>query len=157
MKIRATTEELSALKLAMDKEKVARVYKRYQALYFFLLGKTCQEISDLIGITAVTVCNIHRAYKQGGLAAIPTKTIPGRPARLTPKQCTALKQVILNKLPSDVGFSADLSWTASLIAKYIKKEYGYTYSIRGITGMLARLGFSYIRPNYVLTETTPPK
>jgi putative transposase len=40
-----------------------------------------------------------------------------------------------------------------LIAKYIKREYGYTYSIRGITGMLARMGFSYVRPTYVLTKT----
>lgn len=153
MKMRASTEELSAIKIAMEKEKVARVYKRYQALYLFLLGKTCKEISELIGITAITVCNIHRAYKKEGLAAIPDKTIPGRPARLTQEQRNALKLVILNKLPSDVGFATDLSWTAPLIAKYIKREYGYTYSIRGITGMLARMGFTYVRPTYVLTKT----
>ncbi|MBP2632421.1 MAG: hypothetical protein H6Q70_3049, partial [Firmicutes bacterium] len=71
MKIRATQEELNAIKIAMDKEKSVRVYKRYLALYLFLSGKICNEISDIIGITAITVCNLHKTYKKEGLAGIP--------------------------------------------------------------------------------------
>ena len=152
MKMRSTPEELSAIKLAMEKEKLARVYKRYQALYLFLSGRTCKEISDLIGITSITVCNIHRAYKKGGLAVIPDKSKPGRPSRLTQDQRNELKQVILKQAPSDVGFLTSLTWTANLIGKYIQREYGCTYSVRGITGMLARMGFSYIHPTYVLAK-----
>jgi len=155
MKIRATPEKLAAIKFAMEKEKAPRVYKRYQALYLFLLGKTCKEVSKIVGLTDITVCNIHRAYKKMGLAAIPDKLIPGRPSRLTQKQLRELKNVILNKRPSDVGLSTSLPWTANLIAEYIKQKYDYTYSIRGITGMLERLGFIYVRPTYVLLQTNP--
>jgi len=157
MKIRATPEELAAIKFAMEKEQTPRVYKRYQALYLFLSGKTCKEVSSLIGLTDITVCNIHRAYKKDGLAVIPDKSIPGRPTRLTQNQLNELKHVILNNMPSDVGLVTDLPWTASLIAEYIKNKYNYTYSIRGITGMLERLGFIYVRPTYILASTNQTK
>ena len=52
-------------------------------------------------------------------------------------------------MPSELGFQAEFNRTAGLIAKYIKRQYGYDYSIRGITGMLDRMGLSYMRPTYV--------
>jgi len=39
--MRASLEELIHIKKAMDSEKNARVFKRYQALYLYLSGKTC--------------------------------------------------------------------------------------------------------------------
>jgi len=65
--------------------------------------------------------------------------------------------VILNNVPFDVGFAAEFNWTAGLIAKYIKREYGYDYSIRGITGMLDRMRLSYTRPTYVLANADKEK
>jgi transposase len=157
MRTRVSAEELTTIKNAMDTEKRARVFKRYQALYLFFSGKTCRDIAKIIGITANTVCNLHKIYQNEGLAGIPDKSIPGRPTRLTLEERNALKEVVINNLPSDVGFATDFNWTADLIAKYIKREYGYDYSIRGITGMLDRIGLSYTRPTYVLANADPEK
>ena len=157
MKTKISVEELSAIKNAMDNEKKARVFKRYQALYLFFSGKSCRNIAKTIGITANTVCNLHKIYQKEGLAGIPDKPIPGRPSRLTIEERNDLKKVILNNLPSDVGFATDFNWTADLIAKYIKRKYGYDYSIRGITGMLDRIGLSYTRPTYILANADPEK
>ncbi|WHH61381.1 winged helix-turn-helix domain-containing protein [Petroclostridium sp. X23] len=46
-----------------------------------------------------------------------------------------------------------------LIGRYIKREYGYNYSIRGITKMLEldRMGLSYTRPPYVLAKADKQK
>jgi len=60
-------------------------------------------------------------------------------------------------VPSEVGFPAEFNWTAGLIAKYIKREYGYNYSIRGITGMMSRMGLSYTRTTYVLAKADKRK
>jgi len=157
MKIRATQEELDAIKSVMDQEKIVRVFKRYQALYLFLSGKTYNAVADIISVTSVTVYNVHKKYKEEGLAGFPDKLIPGRPMRLTLEQREALKQVILTNVPSDVGFPIDFNWTAGLIGNYINREYGYDYSIRGITGMLARMGLSYTRPTYVLAKADKEK
>jgi Transposase and inactivated derivatives len=152
MKVRATPQELAIIKDAMNKEKMPRVHRRYRALYLFLSGKTCKEVAGLMGITAITVSNINRTYRSAGLAGILDKTIPGRPSRLTQEQRDELKQVILNKLPSEVGFPDKGHWTAEVIGGYVKQAYGYQYSIRGITRMLEHMGIVYIRPNYVLAQ-----
>ena len=153
----ASQEELNSIKAAMDLEKKVRVFKRYQALYLFLSGKTREEVAEIVGISPNTVSNIHTAYKTEGLKGIPDKPVPGRPTRLTEEQQSELKWVILNNVPSDVGFPAEFNWTAGLIGKYIKREYGYKYSIRGITGMLGRMGLSYTRPTYVLAKADKQK
>lgn len=157
MIMRASQEELNSIKAAMDSEKKVRVFKRYQALYLFLSGKTGEEVAKIVGISPNTVSNIHTAYKNEGLKGIPDKPVPGRPSRLNAEQQVELKSVILNKVPSELGFPAEFNWTAGLIGKYIKREYGYDYSIRGITGMLDRMGLSYTRPTYVLAKADKQK
>ena len=126
--MRASLEELIHIKKAMDSEKNARVFKRYQALYFYLSGKTCEETAAIVGINKNTVSNTNTIYKNQGLIGIPDKSIPGRPSRLSADQQAALQVAILEKVPSELGFQAEFNWTAGLIAKYIKNEYGYDYS-----------------------------
>jgi transposase len=155
--MRASQEEINAVKAAMDSEKKVRVFKRYQALYLFLSGKTCEETATIVGVTKNTVSNVHSAYKAEGLNGLQDKPITGRTPRLNAKQQAALKSVILNKLPCEVGFPAEFNWIADLVAKYIKREYGYEYSIRGITGMMDRMGLSYTRPTYVLAKADKQK
>jgi putative transposase len=153
MRTRASQAELEKIEKAMNAEKKARVFKRYQALYLFLSGKTCKEIASIVGITANTVCNLHKIYQKEGLAGIPDKPIFGRPSRLTGEQRIALKEMIIHKVPAEVGFAEERTWTADLIGKYIKREYGYDYSIRGITGMLKRMKLLYTRFTYVRAQT----
>jgi transposase len=155
--MRASQEELKIIKSAMDAEKNARVFKRYQALYLFLSGKPCREIAEIAGITKDTVSSIHQTYRNEGLAGIPDKPKSGRPSRLNEEQRAVLRNVILSKVPSEVGFPSEFNWTAGLIAKYIRREYGYDYSIRGVTGMLDRMGLSYTRPTYVLAKADKQK
>jgi len=155
--LRVSQEELNTIKFAMDTEKKARIFKRYQALYLFLSGKSCREVAEIVGITKDTVSNIHQTYRNEGLNGIPDKPKSGRPPRLNEEQRAKLKEVILRKAPSEVGFPSDFNWTAGLIAKYIKREYGYDYSIRGVTGMFERMGLSYTRPTYVLAKADKQK
>jgi len=155
--LRVSQKELNTIKFAMDTEKKARIFKRYQALYLFLSGKSCREVAEIVGITKDTVSNIHQTYRNEGLNGIPDKPKSGRPPRLNEEQRAKLKEVILRKAPSEVGFPSDFNWTAGLIAKYIKREYGYDYSIRGVTGMFERMGLSYTRPTYVLAKADKQK
>jgi len=155
--MRASQEELNKIKTAMEAEKKVRVFKRYQALYLFLSGKTCEQVAEIVGITKTTVSKIHMVYKNEGLNGIPDKPVPGRPSRLNKEQKASLKAAILEKVPSEVGFPAEFNWTAGLIGKYIKREYGYKYSIRGITKMLDRMDLSYTRPTYVLAKADKQK
>lgn len=154
---KASQEELNLIKEAMESEKTTRVFRRYQALYLFLSGYKGKEVAKIVGLTLNAVSLIHNLYKKEGLKGIPDKPIPGRPRRLTSEQEAALKSIILNKVPVEVGFPSDFNWTADIIRKYVMREYGYTYSIRGITKILDRLRLSYTRPTYVLAKADKEK
>jgi len=59
-------------------------------------------------------------------------------------------------LPKEVGYAKKANWTAELIGNYIFREFGYRYSIRGITRMLEHMGIVYIRPHYMMAESINP-
>lgn len=149
---KVSVEELAKIKDAMDKETIERVLKRYKALYLYLSGMAGRDVAQLTGITVNTICNLYKKYQLEGLSGIPDKTISGRPVRLTIEERNVLKDMVIHQHPFDVGVSNDFNWTAGLIAQYIKREYGYAYSIRGITALLARLGFYYKYPTYVFAS-----
>lgn len=153
MKMRVLPQELAAVKNAMNQEKLPRVHRRYKALYLFLTGKTCKEVGETLGITPITVSNINRAYKKQGLAGMYDKVIPGRPPRLNEEQLADVRRIVLESNPQEMGLGKKDHWTASLIASYIKDNYGYSYSVRGITRMLEQMGIVYIRPHYVLAAS----
>lgn len=155
--MRIPQEELDEIYKAMKSEKNAKVYKRYQSLYLYHKGNTCKEISEILGIDPKTVSTINQLYYKEGLEGIVDKPRSGRPRRLSEIQEYEIKDMVLKKLPSDVGFPSDFNWTAGLIAKYIKKNYGQDYSIKGVTIILERLGLSYTRPTYVLAKADKDK
>jgi transposase len=155
--MRITQKELEKVKSVMDNEKNVRYFKRYQALYLFLCGMKRAEVAKIVGITKTSVTRIHQLYRKEGLSAIPDKPREGRPPKLTSEQKEKIKEMILTKTPVEVGFPAEFNWTAGLIAKFIKREYGLSYSIRGITGIFERLGLSYTRPTYVLAAADKQK
>ena len=155
--MRVSQEELNKVKAAMVAEKEARHYKRYQSVYLYLSGMTCEEVANIVGFHKSTVSDINQKYNKEGLSGLPDKHHPGRPKRLTEEQESAIKEMILTKLPYDVGFPAEFNWIAGLVAKYIKREYNLEYSIRGITKMFKRLNLSYTRPTYVLAKADKEK
>lgn len=155
--MRVTKKELQKVKSAMDNEKSVRYFKRYQALYLFLSGMKCAEVAKIVGITKTSVSRIHQLYRKEGLSGIPDKAREGRPSKLTNDQKEQIKEMVLTKAPVEVGFPAEFNWTAGLIVKFVKREYGLNYSIRGITGIFERLGLSYTRPTYVLAKADKQK
>jgi transposase len=155
--MRVSKKEIQKVKLAMDNEKNVRYFKRYQSLYLYLSGMKCADVAEIVGITKTSVSRIHQIYRKEGLSGIPDKARVGRPPKLTNEQKEQIKEMVLTKIPAEVGFPAEFNWTAGLVAKFIKREYGLNYSIRGITGIFERLGLSYTRPTYVLAKADKQK
>ncbi len=66
---------------------------------------------------------------------------PGQPTKLTEEQRHRLAAMLEQHSPADVGFEARYTWTLPLVAEWIKREFGVTMSVRGISAMLGRLTF----------------
>ena len=150
----ASVIEMEAL---MKKEKDRRMFERYQTIYLHLKGKNAQEIAEIIGRTERTVYKYMRAYREAGVDGLQMNYSPGAPERLTKEQQEQLKHTIVSFVPHEVGFLSKYSWTLHLISEYIKREFGHTYSLRGISKMVHRLGLSYTKPTYTLEAADEAK
>lgn len=146
--------EIEAL---MKKDKDRRMFERYQAICLHLKGKNAQEISEIIGRTERTVYKYIRAYRVAGVAGLQMNYSTGAPERLTKEQQEQLKQTIVSSVPHEIGFQSKYSWTLFLIGEYIKREFGHTYSLRGISKMVHRLGLSYTKPTYTIAAADEAK
>lgn len=154
MEINSRLEEvLKAMKQAKDR----RMYERYQAVYLHLKGTHPAEIASIINRSMKTVKGYIRSYENGGLPAMQLNHSPGAPVRLTKEQQEKLKQKIVNCVPHDVWFIARHNWTLEIIAAFIEREFGFSYSLRGISKMMHRQGLSYTKPTYTLAAANEEK
>jgi transposase len=161
-------KEFQEIETLMKKEKERRMYERYQTLYLHYQGVEHDQIAKIINRSVKTVKTYVKAYEAQGVAGLQLKHSSGAPVRLNQEQQEQLKSTIVHYVPHEVGFTARHNWTLELIAEFIKREFGPTYSLRGISKMMHRKGLSYTKPTYTLaaadaekqkvfTETTFPE
>lgn len=151
------TEAFQEIEQAMKKAKNRRMYERYQALYLHLQGTQVEQIAHALNRSAKTIKGYIQAYETRGLAGLQMNHSPGAPVRLTPEQQEQLKRTIVESVPHEVGFTARHNWTLEIIADYIQREFGPTYSLRGISKMMHRQGLSYTKPTYTLAAADEDK
>lgn len=150
-------QAVKELQLAMRKTKNRRLFERYQAILLHLNGKRAKEIAETIQRNPSTVYDYINAYKANGLEGLQMGYSPGKPPKLSAEQYALLAETIATKVPADVGFPATYNWTLSLMAQWVKKEWGVSYSIRGMSKVMERLGFSHTRPTYTLEKADAEK
>lgn len=150
-------EALAEIEERIRITKDRRMYERLQTIRLRLMGKSVLEIAEIMNRSDKSIRNYLHAYKTEGLSGLTMRFSPGPNQRLTQEQRESLKQVIVNQVPADVGFTATFNWTLQIIADYIEQTYGYTYSIRGVSKLMERMGMSYTKPTYTLASADPQK
>ena len=144
---------LQEVEKRLKSEQSRRMFERYQTVRLALLGYSHLQIATIIGRSERTVSTYLHCYEESGLDGLQIRFAPGRLEGLTKEQQAQLKQTIMDALPHEVGFIAKFNWTLELICEYIKREYEVSYSIRGASKLMHRLGLSYTKPTYTLAAT----
>lgn len=150
-------DQIAEVKTAMKQTKNLRLFQRYQAVYLSLTGHKQADIAKMIGRSRPTLNHYISAYKTGGLQGLMSGKSTGKPKKLTLEQEKQLEMVIADHLPYEVGFENRMNWTLSLVAQYVKQEWGVTYSLKGISLVLKRIGLSFTRPTYTIEQADPEK
>ncbi|MCR8636976.1 IS630 family transposase [Paenibacillus radicis (ex Xue et al. 2023)] len=149
------TQEIGKLNQLMKETHDKRLYERYLAVRLHLEGYTFTEISHLLRLVRQTISIYWHSYQEKGIDGLPLKHSPGKPCFLNEEQHEQLAYLLIHKQPADVGFEARYTWTLPLIAAWIKQEFGVEYSVRGVSKMLKRLGFSFTKATYTLAKADP--
>lgn len=150
-------DALGAVEERLKSTKDRRMYERLQTVRLRIMGMPVKEIAGILCRSERTIRSYINIYETEGLSGLHMRFSPGRTSRLTPEQRDELKQVIVNQVPADVGFTAKFNWTLQLIADYIERTYGHRYSLRGVSKVMEHMNMSYTKPTYTLAAADPVK
>ena len=128
---------LDQLKTLCGTEVNARLARRIDGVYLARMGRTCPEIMRITGAARRTVQQWLARYNRGGLDELFDKPRPGQPTKLPRDREGAFCRRIENGPLEADGVSA---LNGPAIQRILEREFGQTYSLRGVYGLLRRLG-----------------
>jgi len=114
---------------------------RFQAADLFAQGAAPAQVAVRLRVTRKSACEWYRAWAAGGKSALASKGSSGSKCRLSDRQIGVLEDE-LAKGPAAHGWDEDQRWTLARIAQVIKELFGQDYSLRGVSYLLHRIGWS---------------
>jgi putative transposase len=113
---------------------------RLQAAQMFAQDMAAGQIAGLLRVSTKPVYQWRRAWRAGGVAALASKGPGGNACRLGGDQLARLGAA-LDAGPAVYGWT-DQRWTLARVAALITRLFGVSYTLRGVSCLLHRLGFT---------------
>jgi len=114
---------------------------RLQAAGWFAEGVDAAEIARRLRVSRTVVYVWRRAWLAGGEAALASKGPGGATCYLDDGQLNDLVAA-LDEGPAVHGYVEDQRWTLARIADLIASRFGASYTLRGVSYLLERIGWS---------------
>ena len=108
-------------------------------------GESPEVVAQALGFHRSCIYEWIAKYREGGLDALKTKPIAGRPRKLEGKRLSKLYRIITTKNPLQLNFPFAL-WTRSMIRELIRDEFGVHLSDVSVGRLLKKLGLSPQKP-----------
>ena len=99
------------------------------------------QIAGLLRVSTKSVYQWRRAWRAGGEAALASKGPGGNACKLDEDQLSRLRAA-LGFGPAAFGWDEDQRWTLARVAALIRRLFHVGYSLRGVSFLLHRMGFS---------------
>jgi transposase len=106
-----------------------------------LLAHEVPEIAQRLRVSHNAVYAWRRRWRSEGEAGLASQGPPGSDCRLSPGQVDQLA-ALLQQGPAAHRYTEDQRWTRARIAELIAKHFRTGYSLRGVSLLLHRMGFS---------------
>lgn len=132
-------EELRALRVAHREAKNKRSAYRINAMILLGQGWTVTQVAEALLLNEGTIRNYVRRYQKGGIEGLGRDKYKGSEGYLNQVQLQAL----------DEHLQAQTYLRVEDVIVYVQKRFGVSYTVRGMTDCLHRLGFAYKKPKLV--------
>ena len=120
------------------------------AILLIVEGQRPGWTAQVLGLTRMSLNRWIRAVNAGGLNALKSKPIPGRPSRLTPRIAREVAQH-LEKSPQDFGLNR-ARWDGPTLVEHLKRQYGLKLKVRQAQAWMHQLGYRLKRASYVYLQ-----
>jgi putative transposase len=129
---------------------------RLQAAEMFAQDANAREIARSLRVSTKSVYQWRRAWRAGGEAALASKGPGGSACKLDEDQLARLGEA-LDAGPAACGWDSDQRWTLARVAALITRLFGVSYTLRGTSYLLHRMGFSPQVPAHRAAERDEAK
>jgi transposase len=133
--------------------RVRREKVRIQAATMFAESNTTAQIAAELRVSEKSVRQWRRQWTAGGTAALASAGPGGSDCKLSAEQQKRLAQM-LDDGPVVHGWD-DARWTLARIAELIERRFEITYTLRGVSYLLHRIGYSQQVPTRRAIERDP--
>lgn len=118
---------------------------RIQAVQRVEAGESPEDVVRILGFNRTIIYDWLAKYREGGLDALRSKVVPGRPPRLDGKQLRWVYNAITTKSPLQYKFEFAL-WTRSMVRDLICERFEVRLSDVSVGRLLKKLGLSPQKP-----------
>ena len=121
-----------------------RIATRLQVIVLARQGRTALEVADATGLSRRPVQQWVRRYNAEGVDGLWDRPRSGKPTHLPRDQEESLKQR-LNAGPTEADGGV-CTLRGKEVVRILREEFGVHYSLGAVYHLLARLGFSCLKP-----------
>src|SRR5215469_13470640 len=114
---------------------------RLRAAEMFADDADARQVARTLRVSTKSVYQWRRAWRAGGEEALASKGAGGSPCRLDEGQLEQLRAA-LEAGPAAYGWDQDQRWTLARAAALAVRLFGVSYTLRGMSFLLHRLGYS---------------
>jgi transposase len=133
--------------------RVRREKVRIQAAAMFKESKPSTQIAAELRVSAKSVREWRRRWAVGGTEALASSGPGGSGCKLSDEQLRELAD-LLDGGPVEQGWT-DARWTLTRVAEVIERRFGVCYTLRGVSYLLHRIGYSQQVPTRRAIERDP--
>jgi transposase len=122
-------------------ERRRREAVRWEAAGLFAEGVAPVEVARRLRVTSKSAWQWHKAWREGGTAALSSRGPSGQRCKLSPR-CQEKLAGYLEEGPAAHGWDQDQVWTGARVATLIGRKFHVSYSVSAATRLMRRLGFT---------------
>ena len=114
---------------------------RLEAAVMFAQDADARQVARSLRVSTKSVYQWRRAWRAGGEAALASKGPGGSACKLDQDQLARLGAA-LDAGPAAFGWDQDQRWTLARVAALTARLFGVSYTLRGVSYLLHRMGFT---------------
>jgi transposase len=148
-------KELAEVEKAIRQDQRAEVRQRAMVIRLLHLGQKPAAIAKQQMVSAPTIYNWHKLWREQGIEGLANRPKTGRPAKATEAYCQKLEE-LLEKEPAEFGYRFAI-WTSDRLRAHLEKETGILLSESRFRALLKKRGYRYRRPKHDLSHLQDKK
>jgi transposase len=114
------------------------------------------QVAHALRVSTKSIYQWRRKWRAGGTVALASTGPGGASCRLSPAQQTRLATE-LDHGPAAHGWDEDQRWTLARVARLIGRLFHVSYTLRGTSYLLHRMGWSPQKPRHRAVERDEDK